>query len=456
MFFMLLCSSLFWSPLILHIGIDDTDSLEGGCTTYIAALLVEKLVNLGVRFIDYPNLVRLNPNVPWKTRGNGAVCLRVEADQSIEGSIMRCVMDVVDENGWLENVKTEPGIVFHIGDIPEALKLFANEAVRGLVSLEYATSLIERYCAIAVGYKGMRGLIGALAAVGNQLEGDHTYEFLAYRRPENRGTPRRLNLSSIFMMDREMGSETFNNVDPETLRPLIAPHGPDPVLFGVRGESPEAVYRAGMMVKAEEPIERWVIFRTNQGTDAHLGAVSRISDLRPNIPAVISGVVSSPPRVILGGHVIFTIEDGTGRVECAAYEPTGRFREIVRSLIPGDEVRASGGVREGYGTTGLTLNLERLEIIRLRDPVLLINPSCPACGGSMESMGKEKGYRCRRCGFKGRDLRKRAVRMERNIKPGVYLPPPRAQRHLTKPLQRYGRERRAPQIIQLHQPWHWP
>ena len=25
--------------------------------------------------VDYPRLVRLNPNVPWKTRGNGAVAL---------------------------------------------------------------------------------------------------------------------------------------------------------------------------------------------------------------------------------------------------------------------------------------------------------------------------------------------------------------------------------------------
>jgi len=27
--------------------------------------------------IGYPKLVRLNPNVPWKTRGNGAVSLQI-------------------------------------------------------------------------------------------------------------------------------------------------------------------------------------------------------------------------------------------------------------------------------------------------------------------------------------------------------------------------------------------
>jgi len=33
--------------MLLHIGIDDTDSPRGGCTTYIAALLVERLLELG-------------------------------------------------------------------------------------------------------------------------------------------------------------------------------------------------------------------------------------------------------------------------------------------------------------------------------------------------------------------------------------------------------------------------
>ncbi len=60
----------------MHIGLDDTDSTKGGCTTYLAALLVEELGKFHVEFTDYPGLIRLNPNVPWKTRGNGALCLR--------------------------------------------------------------------------------------------------------------------------------------------------------------------------------------------------------------------------------------------------------------------------------------------------------------------------------------------------------------------------------------------
>jgi len=33
------------------------------------------------------------------------------------------------------------------------------------------------------------------------------------------------------------------------------------------------------------------------------------------------------------------------------------------------------------------------------------------------------------------------VKAPRDVRPGLYLPPPRSQRHLTKPLRRYGLEK---------------
>ena len=85
----------------LHIGIDDTDSTTRGCTTYVAALLVEKLLKLHASFIDYPNLIRLNPNVPWKTRGNGALCLRIVYDESVEAQIKETVISSVEQQSDL-------------------------------------------------------------------------------------------------------------------------------------------------------------------------------------------------------------------------------------------------------------------------------------------------------------------------------------------------------------------
>jgi tRNA(Ile2)-agmatinylcytidine synthase len=440
--------------LLLHIGMDDTDSPKGGCTTHIAALLVEKILSMGGRFVDYPNLLRLNPNVPWKTRGNGAVCLRLDIDPEIEGRVKRTVLELVEGLSYFECENTNPGVVFHTGGITDSMIGFSDKVISSVVELEEALRLVNENGASAVGFKNMRGIIGALAAVGGLQRGDHTFEFLAYRVAENCGKLRSLDAASVRRMDEAMGGSTFNNVDPESGRVLIAPHGPDPVFFGIRGETPQAVHRAAMSVEPVEPIERWVIFRSNQGTDAHLQRKVRLSELEPYHPAIVLGEVSESPRTIKGGHVIFSLSDETGGIDCAAYEPTGGFRDVVRRLMPGDQIRVYGGVRDFRGDRR-TLNLEKMEVLRLAPDVLLVNPACPSCGGSMESMGRGKGFRCRRCGFRDGELRKLPVEAERPLEPGLYIPPPKAQRHLTKPLARYGREKEyAPG--ELYEPWHSP
>ncbi|MFB0543957.1 MAG: DUF1743 domain-containing protein, partial [Candidatus Bathyarchaeia archaeon] len=419
------------------------------------ALLVERLLAMGVEFIDYPNLIRLNPNAPWKTRGNGAVSLRIRCAPEALEEIEETVFEAVEEHSDLTCTNTNPGAVIHAGDVPPSMTEFAKRTITGLVELKEAVNLIREFGASALGLKNARGLIGALAAVGETLSGDHTYEFLAYRTPENRGEKRRVDEGSVLNMDEATGHLTFNNVDPQTHRILITPRGPDPVLFGVRGETPEAVSEAAQMLVVEEPIERWVIYRTNQGTDAHLIDLKRKADPRPHHPAIVEGNVLASSRTIKGGHVILRVGDESGAVDCAAYEPTGDFRKIVKGLIPGDLVRLYGGVRPQGGSHEMTLNLEKLEVLHLAPKVVYENPLCPKCGRRMESMGKGQGYRCRGCGLRGRELRKRTVLLERKVKEGVYLPPPRAQRHLTKPFQRYGREKKDAEVHFIER-WHCP
>jgi len=435
------------------VGIDDTDSPIGGCTTYVAALLVERLIGLGAEFTDYPNLLRLNPNAPWKTRGNASICLRFELPEGVEDEAKRAVVDTVDSQGEFDCENTNPGIVFHLGDVPDALREFSERVVQGIVTLDEAEALIEEHCAGAIGYKNRRGLIGALAAIGGLQEGDYTYELLTYRTPEKRGTPRMIDHASVKEMDEALGDSTFNNVDPETGQVLIAPHGPDPILYGVRGEAVEAVHKAMGMIRVEEPVERWVIFRTNQGTDAHLNGTRNVSDLKPRNPAVVEGEVSRMPCTITGGHVIFTVNDGTGDIDCASYEPTGGFREVALRLREGDRVRAAGGVRQV--DEGLTLNLERLEVLDLAEQFVMVNPRCPACGSATESMGRGQGFRCKKCGLRDPKLSKRRLEVERRLEVGLYLPPPRAHRHLTKPLKRYGKEKNA-RPGNMFEPWHMP
>ncbi|KYH42748.1 MAG: tRNA(ile2) 2-agmatinylcytidine synthetase [Candidatus Bathyarchaeota archaeon B63] len=427
----------------LHIGFDDTDSPRGGCTTYVAALIIERLHELGVSFLDYPSLIRLNPNVPWKTRGNGAICLRVMCDNSLRDELMERVIRTVEEQADLSFEGTDPGIVFLPGDVPLEVEAFARRAITGLVEKAEALSLIRRYGAEAVGFKEGRGIIGGLAAIGEQLRDDHTYELIAYRTPENRGTERRVKESSVMEMDKRLGRLVFNNVDYETGRILITPRGPDPVLYGIRGETAEAVKRGHEMVIAEEPIERWVIFRTNQGTDAHLRRASSIGEVEPYSPVILVGEVSGDPRVIRGGHVIFSIRDSTGQIDCAAYEPTGRLREVARRLTAGDLVEVHGGVRPPSPSIPMTVNVEKIRILRLAKIRIYRNPLCPECGKRMKSMGRQKGFECKRCGFHGRDLEKTVMEWPRDLKVGLYVTPPRSQRHLTKPLSRYGLEKRG-------------
>lgn len=436
----------------LHIGIDDTDSPRGGCTTYIGAILVQKLESLGARFVDYPNLIRLNPNVPWKTRGNGSICLRIESTQDLRQKIEEEVLLAVEQNSDLRNENTDPGIVVYQGEISSAFRDFSTRTVTGIVELEEASTLVEQSGASSFAFGSKRGLIGALAAVGEPLLGDHTYEFLAYRSPENYGKKRRVNTLSVFKMNND-SPLTFNNVDDETGRVLITPHGPDPILFGIRGETPEAVYDAAQRVIAEEPIERWVIYRTNQGTEAHLRTLKHIDELRLFNPAIIEGKVSRVPEVIPGGHVILAVTDETGDIDCAAFEPTGSFRKIVKESLIGDFVRVSGGVKCDEARSRLTLNMEKLEFLHTVEKVLQCNPSCPVCQGTMESMGRNQGYRCRKCGFRGPDMKKATFSQGRNLGKGPYLPSPRAQRHLTKPLNRYGKEK---QNFEVHftTAWH--
>jgi len=442
-------------PFVLHIGLDDTDSRSEGCTTYLAALLVGRLDELGLCFVDYPNLVRLNPNIPWKTRGNGAVALRVEGPPDLLQEARAATLEALESNASLDVKGTDPAVVFLKGDPPASLVGLSSAALRDVVSPRLALSLVREIGAEAVCYGSGRGTVGALAAIGEALLRDHTFELIAYRSAENRGRPRLIDEASVWTMDEAMRPETFNNLDRETGRVLITPRGPDPILYGIRGESPAAVYEAHLMLKVDEPVERWLIFRTNHGTDSHLQQPAKVREAGAYRSVVVRGLVSQPPRRVRGGHVLLAVKDETGEIQCAAYEPTGGFRDEVAGLVVGDEVRVFGGVRRASRTQPRTINLEKLEVLRLASAGVSHAPLCSRCGRRMKSEGRGKGYGCPRCGLRDRAARKVFSASLRTIRLGLHLPPPRTHRHLTKPLSRYGREKTWT-AAKLFEPWHWP
>jgi len=420
-----------------HIGIDDTDSRLGGCTTYTAALLFQELVSKGLKPLDFPWLVRLNPNIPWKTRGNGALSLHFILEEEQLNEMKKIAVAVVERATDLSQRSTDPAVVFVKGEVPSSLGEFSVRALHDILSVREARNVADAVDAETHLLKGSRGLVGALASLGADFNGDHTFEIIAYRTSENIGTTRRVNHDSIRRMDAMFRGLTFNNVDPETGRVLICPHGPDPVLLGVRGEDPASVAKAFNQIEIDEPIERVMIFKTNQGTDAHLSCRRRIETLEPHQSAVITGRISDAPRILRGGHVIFRTGDETGSVDCAAYRATGPVREAALELAAGDSVVVSGGVRS-RPLAELTLNVEKLEVTGLVDVVRWQNPLCSRCGARCESMGKGQEFRCKKC--KTRLLKTSRVQTleRRKISLGVYLPPPRTHRHLTKPSSRNG------------------
>ena len=255
-------------------------------------------------------------------------------------------------------------------------------------------------------------------------------------------------------MDKLTQPYTFNNVDSEKGRVIITPRGPDPILFGIRGETAEIVKEAYGLVKLLEPVERWVIFRSNQGTDAHLKTAQLLSKLEPYSSVIVKGIVSKNPRIVPLRHVIFSIKDDSAEVDCAAYEPTGDLRKIARELAVGDHVEVNGAVHKATTCKPLTINLEKINILNLVPKVTYENPLCPNCGKRLKSMGKNQGFRCEKCGSKYADLEKKKICIPRAINTGLYVTSSRSQRHLTKPLRRYGLERPCDSNFAARGMWH--
>ncbi len=398
------------------IGIDDTDSPRGMCTTYLAAVLAQKLKGAGM-MVREVRLIRLNPNVIYKTRGNAAVALDVSGSPAQAFDIScSLVSDLAD----LDAENTNPGVVVCETKPPSD---FYRKAVQGFCELDEALAVLDSVKALYRGYKNRRGLIGATAAVCSEIP-EPTYELLAYRPRNAWGTQRIVDGPSLFEAERRTYPHTWDTVDRENGTVVCVPHTPDPVLFGIRGERPGWVSFAREWVISEKPsLEQ--VFVTNQGTDAHL-VNGRAGALEEGCSYRVPGTVVSKPVTGPGGHVSFMLEDNGVFVRCMAYEPTKGFRDIVRSLRPGDRVFVCGSYKDG------SINLEKMHITEVARTTEIRPPICERCGKRMTSAGFLKGYKCRRCGGRARDPE--IIPVPRSLQSGWYEVPPSARRHLARPL----------------------
>ena len=429
----------------MFIAVDDTDSRSGNCTTFLATEIIRSLD--GVDLIGNPRLVRLNPAVPWKTRGNASIVLCVGAGAGerkkigvISGKDVFCFersSGEPDADIMLRSIiptvlaNREPDaesgvIVSSVRPDPS----FYTMGVQTILSLEPIREETERIGARTFTMDTGIGLIGAFCGMAWE-PGDSTYELLAYRRRELWGTERRVEPETIRSMDSKFEG-TFNSWEERHCKVTMVPSTPCPVLYGIRGDTEAELPDAHASI-VSEGADRWIIFLTNQGTDDHI--IHGAEELVPDRSYLIAGTVAGYARRLKGGHVFMDIDTEYGRITCGAYEPSKEFRMLFDNLVPGDGVEVMGELRDDPRT----LNIEKVRVINVvRKEMKIANPVCPKCNGRMKSIGKEQGYRCRGCHTRSKEPEVEIC--TRFVVPGWYEPPAAARRHLSKPLKRMGVE----------------
>ena len=433
----------------MYIAVDDTDSRTGNCTTYLLTEIIRELSDTDI--IGNPRLVRLNPAVPWKTRGNGALMMRVGEGTGekkrigvIGGNDIYCYADAAerepDASELIERIApviernrsddSDPGLV--VSAKRPSASLY-RDGVSKIVEKAYVMKELERIGAKTLEMGCGRGIIGAACAMAWEPS-DSTYEVLAYREKGRWGTVREYDPMSIKEMDT-MFPGTFNSWEERSQKVTMIPSTPCPVLFGLRGDDETETMNAAMHLRTER-IDRWVTFLTNQGTDDHI--IRNASAITENSSYEIEGTVCSYARHIRGGHTLMDIDTAYGIVTCAAYEPSKEFRMLFDNLIPGDVICVLGEMRD----QPRTLNTEKVKVITLSEKIVKTsNPACVKCGKRMQSVGKDKGYRCKEC-----HTRSKGPVTEKGTRwaiPGWYEPPASARRHLSKPLKRMNEEQKV-------------
>jgi len=395
--------------------------------------LASHLRHKNAEFLDLPYLVRLNPNVPFKTRGNGAVSLHVRLDArdlcDVAWELVSVIEHEVETHG-----KTSPGLIVASSEAVGALSKVYERALSEYVPLSYVRELLEelaRRGEVCVPSLRGRGLTGSAAAIGAFKLREFTYEVLVYSPG---GLRAKLVISDeVFKeVDRKYRPYIFATYDYAEKRALATPRSITPVVFGLRGLNPRLLVDALSMFPG---VNHWILYKTNQATFAHLRVRKNVSSLRPYDSAVVEGRVNGSPQVLKGGHIKVTLCDHTGCIDAMFYRETGYLRHVARLLRSGDLVEVGGGVVPRFG---LTLNAESLRVISASPEILELNPLCPVCGKRMKSAGRGKGFKCPRCGLRSRDPAKVRVQHARHLEPGLYLPSARAYRHLTRPKEALG------------------
>ena len=341
----------------MWLGLDDTDYLEGGCTT----LEFHKLLEALPCPYSNPRLVRLWPFAAQRTRGNAALAVELHCNEEIIPFLdnywksvilpLRGAISISEHDDRFQH-PTDPGMML-FSEQPNAEYYW--RAVRQKV--EDLPRAVKTW--------GGHGRIGASAACAWPAN-TQTWEAIAWRVKD-----RKVDQNALAEVDS--WPETFLCRDPRSNRGLIAPRGPCPVMFGIRATREKvATDAAKLLIDAEGTAEiiSYRTFSTNQASGDHIEST---------YSAIINEV-----STIKGGHTI--IETERGRL--VSFSEGGEMNLLAQWLQPGDEIEYIG-----LEDSEKTVHLEGLKVLSSFSKE---RPTC-SCGKRMKSMGKGQGVRCSNC-----------------------------------------------------------
>ena len=369
----------------MWLGLDDTDSLDGGCTT----LVFHELLNSLPCEFGEARLTRLWPFADKRTRGNASLSVEIFADDSIvewldeywNKNILPLKGKVAkSEHSQREQYPSDPGMTL-FDEQPD--EQYYWDAVRGEVDY------------LIGGHQwGGNGRIGAAASCAWR-ETNPTWEAIAWRKGE-----RMVSEIALEVVDNMEG--TFLCRDPRTNRGLIAPRGPCPVMFGVRATSRSVANDAcEVLIAGSAQTIGHRVFKTNQASGDHLDS---------SFTETVNDKIS-----LTGGHVI--IND-----RYLVFSESGKVNTIAQWLQIEDSFECVGLEYEGK------IHVEAIRIINSENKT---RPLCK-CGTRMKSMGAGQGVRCPKCKVRSED----SWDINKRIPPfaGWVQPPADKRRHLAKPL----------------------
>jgi hypothetical protein len=147
----------------LAIGIDDTDTAEGGATFALALALQQHLSTLGGIMPIGHHIVMLNPATPERTAGNSASFIELAAEPALCPQVREHSLRFVSD----EALSPEWGIAIKQGfTVPRELREFGNRARTGIVTQEEAGEMAGRYGIFTAGGRGIRGALAAVSCIG--------------------------------------------------------------------------------------------------------------------------------------------------------------------------------------------------------------------------------------------------------------------------------------------------